>query len=360
MLGGLPMRLCRVAVALVSCLPAGGFGTARAAQIEMIVFNGICDASAGVALDQDRIIIGDDEKPWLSIYRLAGGDSDARIALPHGAASAGDAEPEADLEGATIFDNRIVWISSNGRNKNEKVRPQRFQLFASHRRGADQQWSEDFSPSFGGLPAAIAATTEASYKPLRKSVGDLERADQDLAPKKNGFNVEGLSVSGDGRFLLVGLRNPHPSGRAILVRVDNAGDLLNGSTNEAALGPVVALDLGGRGIRDIAWSPAHRAYLIAAGQTDDEDAGPGFALFTWDGVGSPREVRAFQGVLDAHPHFHPEVVVPLPERSADRLVASQRVLVLSDDGTKPLPGGLSCKEASEPRKSFRGVVMTLE
>ena len=359
--GGLATRMCKLVPAFVPCLLGMAFGSAGATQPEMLVFDGICDVSAGVALDENRIVVGDDEKPWLSIYRMGGGASDGTIALPHSPASADNGAPEADLEGATVFDGRIVWISSNGRNKNGKVRPERFQLFASHRRGADQQqWLEAFSPSFGGLPEAIAATDQASYKPLRKSVGDLQHPDEDLAPKKNGFNVEGLSVSDDGAFLLVGLRNPQPGGRAILFRVDNAHDLLNGTTNEVALGPVVRLDLGGRGIRDIAWSPAHRAYLIAAGQTDDEDAGPGFALFTWDGVGSPREVRSFQSVLDAHPHFHPEVVVPLLEQSADQLVPSQRLLVLSDDGEKPLPGGISCKDASESRKSFRAVIMTVE
>jgi hypothetical protein len=327
----------------------------------MLTFNGICDASAGVALDENRIIVGDDEQPWLSIYRLAGGDSDARIPLPPRAASIGDAEPEADLEGAAVFDGRIVWISSNGRNRNGKVRPERFQLFASHRMIADQrEWREDFSPSFGGLPEAIAATTGENYKPLRKSVGNLQKTDEDLAPKKHGFNVEGLSVSEDGRFLLIGLRNPQPDGKAVLFRVDNAGELLNAGARAAELGPVVMLDLGGRGIRDIAWSPAHRAYVIAAGQVDDDDAGPGFALFAWDGLGSPREIRTFQSVLDAHPHFHPEAVIPLLERSADPLVPSKRVLVLSDDGTKPLPGGIPCKEAGERRRSFRAVIVTVE
>ena len=84
--------------------------------------------------------------------------------------------------------------------------------------------------------------------------------------------------------------------------------------------------------------------MIAAGQTEDEDDGQGFALFTWDGVGAPREIQAFRSILDAHPHFHPEGVVPLLERSGDQLVPSKRALVLSDDGTKPLPSGISCKE----------------
>jgi hypothetical protein len=160
MLGGLATRTGKAVAACVPCLFVMVVFSAGAAPPEMLTFNGICDASAGVALDENRIIVGDDEQPWLSVYGLAGGDSVCRIPLPGRPASAGDAEPEADLEGATVFDGRIVWISSNGRNKNGKVRPERFRLFASHRMIADQpEWREDFSPSFGGLPEAIAATT---------------------------------------------------------------------------------------------------------------------------------------------------------------------------------------------------------
>jgi hypothetical protein len=352
----------RVIVGLLACLlPMIGSRAGATTPSDMLVFNGICDASAAVALDEARIIVGDDEQPWLSVYRLSGGEAEARIPLPHAAAPAGDDAPEADLEGATVFDGRIVWISSNGRNKNGKVRPERFQLFASHRLSPDRQrWLEAFSPSFGGLLEAIAASAGPDYQPLRKSIGDLRHTDEDLAPKQKGFNVEGLSATGDGRFLLVGLRNPQPGGRAILFRVDNAEELLDGSTSKVALGPVVALDLGGRGIRDIAWSPAHRAYVIAAGQTDDDKSGPGFALFTWDGVGGPREIRSFRHVLDAQPFFHPEAVLPLLERSGGQPVPSRRVLVISDDGTKPLPGGIPCKGAGEGRKSFRAVIVTVE
>jgi hypothetical protein len=77
--------------AFVPCLFVMALGSAGATQPETLVFNGIYDASAGVALDEDRIIVGDDEQPWLSIYRLGGGDSVARIPLPPDPASTGDA-----------------------------------------------------------------------------------------------------------------------------------------------------------------------------------------------------------------------------------------------------------------------------
>ena len=237
----------------------------------MLTFKGICDASAGVALDADHIIVGDDEQPWLSIYRLGGGDSDEQ---DHAAAPRG-----VDRRCGTRGRHRrrhhlcrpIVWISSNGRNTDGKVKPDRFQLFASHRLERHTSWTEDFSPSFARLPKAIRATDGDDYKPLRKAVGDLERRRSDLAPKEHGFNVEGLTVSEDGQ---------DPVGRGAQSASARQGDPVPDrqrrrrcwtARRKAKLGAIISLDLGDRGIRDIAWSPAHHAYLIAAGQTKDDD-----------------------------------------------------------------------------------------
>jgi len=135
--------------------------------------------------------------------------------------------------------------------------------------------------------------------------------------------------------------------------------LLDGTTDKAELGRVVTLPLGDRGIRDIAWSPAHQAYLIAAGQTDDEDEGPGFALFRWNGSGTPQEIKSFREVLDAYPNFHPEAVTPLVETSGSGLVPSRRVMVISDDGTKEV-AGKECKKADKSLRSFRAVVLEID
>ena len=214
----------RIVAGLVPCLLGACLGTARAAAPEVVTFKGICDASAAIALDADHIIVGDDEKPYLSIYGLEGGERPTSSTCRH----LGEHD-EADIEGATVLADRIVWISSNGRDSDGEVKRKRFQLFASHRLDAQHHWTEDFSPSFDGLPKAIRATEGDDYKPLRKAVGDLDDDDPDLAPKKHGFNVEGLTVSEDGQALLVGVRNPHPHDKAILFRIDNAAALLDGT-----------------------------------------------------------------------------------------------------------------------------------
>ena len=54
--------------------------------------------------------------------------------------------------------------------------------------------------------------------------------------------------------------------------------------------------------------------------------------------------------------------MPLLERSGDALKPSKRVLIVSDDGTRPLPSGKDCKskKVSEAEKSFRAVILDVD
>lgn len=335
--------------------------TAALAQEKLLEFRGICDASGAVALDENRIIVGDDEKAFLSIYRLDNQSLERPVPLPAAVAGSGDGS-EADIEGATIFQGRIVWITSHGRSKKGKVRPDRFQLFASHNRGANgEPLKQAFSVSSHMLLASILQSSDPAYKRLKGTIGDLSAQDEELAPKKKGFNIEGVTTDRDGRALLVGLRNPQENQDAIVFEIENVQDLLDGMTDKPKLGRVLPVDLGGRGIRDIAWSPAHEAYLIAAGQIDDEAAGPGFAVFSWSGQGrKTTRLSVFNDVIASHRDFHPEAIVPLLERKGGQLIPSKSVLLISDDGTKNVASGKECKDAKDDQKSFRGVVRPID
>jgi hypothetical protein len=346
------------AIVSLICSGLAATGSASAASQSVIEFNGICDASAAVALDGGHIIVGDDESPWLSVYEVAGGRPRNKIPLPARTAVQNDpADPlESDIEAATVFGNRIVWISSHGRNKKGKVREDRWQLFSSHQLAADGvTWDASFSPSYHGLVDAILATPHhQGYGVLKDAIGNLSKANSKLAPKKHGFNIEGMATSADGKSLLIGARNPTKDGKALLIPIKNADDLLNTGKASADLAPVRELDLEGRGIRDIAWSPSHQEYLIIGGQADDDDPGPGFAIFQWTGDESarPRPVSAFDGFRQI-PNFHPEAIVPLRDMATGHY--SKEALLVSDDGTKPMPGGGDCKKASEDAKSFRAI-----
>jgi hypothetical protein len=354
------MNYRAAASVFVICVAFAGARSASAASPTFIEFKGACDASAAVALDGKRIIVGDDELPWLSIYEIEGGKLLQKVPLPTQSAGQGDPDdpPEADIEAATLLGNQIVWISSHGRSKKGKVREDRWQLFNSHQLAPDGvTWSLSFSPSYRGLLDTILATEDKGYGDLKTSIGDLkkkEKKESDLAPKKRGFNIEGMTATPDGQTLLIGMRNPMKDGKALLFPIRNAADLLKGASKSADLGHVRELDLEGRGIRDIAWSPAHKRYLIIGGQADDEDTGPGFAVFQWTGADAekPEPIAAFDHFKQI-PHFHPEAIVPL--RDATTGSYSKEVLLISDDGTKPMPGGRDCKAANEDAKSFRAI-----
>jgi hypothetical protein len=93
---------------------------------------------------------------------------------------------------------------------------------------------------------------------------------------------------------------------------------------------------------------------------DDDNPGPGFAVFRWTGSqdAAPQEIQVFGDLNQDVPHFHPEAIIPLKERTVAGLEFSKQVLLISDDGTKPMPQGGVCKDV-ENGKSFRGMVKTI-
>jgi Protein of unknown function (DUF3616) len=331
-------------------------------RADILTFPGICDASAAVAIDEKTIIVGDDERQQLSIYDLPTQQLLAKIPLPSHTGDGGgetDRRREADIEGATIFKGRIVWITSHGRNRSGKVRPDRHRLFASHEiNSRDGKATQAFSPSFSDLASMILRNRDRSYAPLREAIGDLSRTDPALAPKKQGFNIEGLTATRDGEMLLIGVRNPQKDAKALLFELAGFDRFLQGDPSQLALGRLIEIDLGGRGIRDIAWSAAHESYIIAAGQVDDDTDGPGFALYKWDGTGAPIQIGDFN---DLDRDFHPEAVVPLLDRSDHGLAPSKRILILSDEGAVPLgQDRIPCKEADETQRRFRGIIRRVD
>ncbi len=110
--------------------------------------------------------------------------------------------------------------------------------------------------------AALAACPECGLPP---------EAETGVA-KKGGLDLEGVALDGEGRLLL-GLRGPRVGpGRALVLSVGDPGGAFT-------LGPSWALDLGGRGVRDLAWDAAHGLALVLAGPSGED--GPPPAIYTW-------------------------------------------------------------------------------
>ena len=156
------------------------------------------------------------------------------------------------------------------------------------------------------------------------------------APEEPGaLNIEGLSATAEGH-LLIGFRSPVPAGKSLLIPLLNSNEVIAGKTGNFGSG--VQLDLGGLGIRDIAWHEG--IYLIIAGASH---GGGHFQLYRWAGPGAkPEPLRVKH--LD---EYHPEALIIYPH------LGLRKFQVLSDDGTY-LIDECPCKELKDPhRRTFR-------
>ena len=305
-------------------------------EVKIPVYRGASDASAAVAVGEDMFAMADDEDNILRVYKIAGGEPVYSYDMSDFLMIDRD-HPEADIEGATRIGRRVYWITSHGRNKDGKARPNRYRFFATD---IDVQGDEiRIHPV--GKPCATFLRTLLSLKAMRdlelhKAAGfgltSLSKKDlKSLAPKKEGLNIEGLSASADGRTIYIGFRNPRPvdkstrRGRALVVPLKNAADVVE-KGNAPVFGEPILWDFGGLGIRSMEYSAFHKAFFIVAGAFDGTAE---FALYRWSGE-KPESVKQM-----SQSNFGPEALIPFENSGA--------LLLLSDDGTLPV----SVTDASE-------------
>jgi Protein of unknown function (DUF3616) len=292
-------------------------------------YTGMCDASGAVTVSSNLFVVADDEHNVLQVYRS---DQPGRAVKQfdfNAFLEVQGKSREADLEGAAKIGERAFWIGSHGRNTDGKERFNRHRLFAT-----------DILVNDGDV------TLTPVGKPYKRLLDDLlkdARFDQfhfaeaaRRAPKERGaLNIEGLSATPEGH-LLIGFRNPVPAGKALLIPLLNPNEVIAGTP--ARFDAPLKLDLGGRGIRDIAWHGG--MYLIIAGSWH---GGGHFQLYRWAGPGVKPEPLQVDHLND----YHPEALVIYPQ------YGFREFQVLSDDGTF-LIDGCPCKDLKDPnQRAFR-------
>jgi hypothetical protein len=106
-------------------------------------------------------------------------------------------------------------------------------------------------------------------------------------------NVEGITFTPDGEYLLCGMRNPLFDEAAIVFAVSGipqAGKSLQNKSSKVT--DFFLLDLGSRGVSDLFWDPLTQGYLITAGKSNGPRTDPDLpyppstldsALFWWSG-----------------------------------------------------------------------------
>lgn len=325
-------RIFRQALLLLCVLGcaagSSGLGRCAAPPTREFVHVGLCDASAGVALDEVHFAVADDENNTLCIYRndrsspaLAAVDFSMFLEVK-------EAKPETDLEGAAWLGERIYWISSHGRNKEGKFRESRHRFFATRVLRTNQQMTllPEGRPYKHLLPDLLRNRALAPYH--------LDAASGHAPKDKGGFNIESLCSTPQGH-LLMGFRNPIPQGKALVVPLTNPGGLISGQS--AIFGMPELLELDGLGIRDMA--RAGSDYIVIAGSYD----GRGISrLYRWAGPG--HQPALVSGIV--FDQFNPEAVVLFQRRPNE-------LFLFSDDGTLDI-GGQDCKLLTDARqKRFR-------
>lgn len=297
-----------------------------------IVYRGTSDASAAVGLGNDMFVVADDENNVLRVYKA---NSASRPITSYDLTPFivdDQIHPEADIEGATKVDDRIYWITSHSRNKDGKMRQNRYRFFATSVKVENDSviLTPVGTPCRTLIHEMIKSETTQQLeldKVTRFDAKKLKKKERrKLAPKKEGMNIEGLCATPDGNTLYIGFRNPQffsqaiSEKRAIIVPLYNPKQVIE-KDESPIFGTPILWSLDGLGIRSMEYSHFHKSYFIIAGPRDET---PIFALYRWSGKKEKQPVLVSKFPIDQN-KFTPEALIVFEN--------SERLLVLSDDGT---------------------------
>lgn len=317
---------------VLSC--AASLGLAEAAHTASLsaptTYRGMCDASAAVSLTPDLFAVANDEDNTVRVYHRQPGGLPAFSFDMTSFLRIGKKKPEADIEGSAVVGDRVFWITSHGRNAKGKDAPNRERFFATTFTVTND--SVKMVPVGKPYPSLL----DDLVREPKLARFNLAAASQ-RAPKEPGaLNIEGLTSTPDGH-LLIGFRNPIPQGKALLVPLLNANEVILG--RPARFGDAIQLDLGGHGIRSIGRDKDK--YLIIAGSHDSDGES---RAYTWDGGAAAPVLMS--GVR--FPGLNPE---GLAYSTSD---GRTEFFILSDDGTLKI-NGEDCKRIKNPAfRQFRG------
>jgi hypothetical protein len=297
------------------------------------------NASSGIALDAQYMLVADDEDQQLRLYRrdqsgnVVGSTNftsdlglieiDNDTGLPR----------EVDIEASARAGARVYWLGShsNGSIDNSaKIRTNRYRLFATDLAGSGASTTQTFVGHYDSLRTFSGGITggdlvvwgdQKGYDFSSKTVAGVD------PESAGGFNIEGLAMAPNGTTAYIGFRAPLVGlnqDQALIAPLTNIDALVTGAAPSATLGDPIELDLGGRGIRSIERNSAGE-YLIVAGPPE---AGKSFQLYKWTGnaADAPVELNVDMAALNPEGSFEGIVDMPSP------LCGDKPVQLLVDNG----------------------------
>lgn len=120
-------------------------------------------------------------------------------------------------------------------------------------------------------------------------IAELLKIDTGFADRENEINIEGICLSKTGA-MLIGLRTPLYKGRAIVLSLLNPYEIVSDHFSAKFLDKPLLLDLGGAGVRAMAYSDsADEYFFVSEVETKKKKMRP--RLWSWDGKKGHAVVR---------------------------------------------------------------------
>lgn len=230
---------------------------------------GIHEPSAIQQLPDGRFLVVEDEKSHpFSVLRI-GPEGIGVEALRTGLFEFDNAFWKLDdLEGLALdASGRVLAITSHSRDGDGKTKKSREKLVRFRVEGDKAVEKQVARGLKSALIAAHAVFAEAA------AVTDVKN--------RGGLNIEAIEFDPASGCLWLGFRGPLLGSRAILARLENVDSVFDADATPRIAPTLVTLDLGGNGLRGMAWVPALAGYLLIAGPMAREQRH--FELWFWNG-----------------------------------------------------------------------------
>ena len=274
--------------------------------------NGLFEPSAIQQLADGRFVVVEDEKDHpFSLLTITGDNAVTEALVPADDAVATTLGGLADLEGLSADARGNIYAvtshsrTGKGEEKRSREKLVRFRV-ESNRITAAQ------------AVTSLKAALTTAHAVLAEAAAVVE------VKAQQGLNIEALEMAPDGRRLYIGFRGPLCQGRAILAALDNPDAVFAGSETPAIAPGLITLDLGGQGLRAMAWVATLGGYLMVSGPVAKE--GEPFRLWFWPGVAQatarPVEVDGLPGLA----HCEGIATATIGGRSG--------LILVSDDGDR--------------------------